>query len=150
MLPTTYLNSEGFLRSCEPLPYDVLRALRWGRRRRACAPLRIAGSAGTACGSRPGAATRVERSGRRATESFGSLHIRIPLQFCQNLGFFSHFFKNSENVETSQHFPECSAKSREKIIKIGAKFDENCRKIMIFCRNSNKNSKTFDESLRIF
>ena len=29
-------------------------------------------------------AGRVERSGRRATESFGSLHIRILLQFCQN------------------------------------------------------------------
>ena len=31
---------------------------------------------------------RVERSGSRATESFGSLHIRIPLHFGQNSGIF--------------------------------------------------------------
>ena len=39
--------------------------------------------------------------------------------------FFSQFFRNSENVETYQHFLEYSAKSGEKIIKISANFDEN-------------------------
>ena len=33
------------------------------------------------------AAARVERSGRRATESFESLHIRIRVKFCQNSGY---------------------------------------------------------------
>ena len=31
-----------------------------------------------------GVLLRVERSGCRATESFGSLHIRIPFKFCRN------------------------------------------------------------------
>ena len=61
---------------------------------------------------------RVERSGRRATESFGSLHIRIPLIFSESRIIFSKFLRDSENSKTSQHFLECSAKSREKIIKI--------------------------------
>ena len=52
--------------------------------------------------------------------------------------------------KTSEHFLECSAKSQEKIIKIWPEFDENCRKIMILCRNSIKNSKKFDEFLRVF
>ena len=34
--------------------------------------------------ARAAVGTRVERSGRRATESFGSLHIRIPLKYPQN------------------------------------------------------------------
>ena len=50
--------------------------------------------------------TRVERFGCRATESFESLHIRILFKFCQNLiqENFSEFFRNSENLRTSQHF----------------------------------------------
>ena len=67
---------------------------------------------------------RVERSGCRATESFGSLHIRIPLKFCQNPRIFHKH--SSENV--SRMFGSCSAKIRENIIKLGAKFYENCRK----------------------
>ena len=36
--------------------------------------------------------------------------VTFPLQFCQNSGFFSQFFRNSENVETCQHLLEYSAK----------------------------------------
>ena len=73
---------------------------------------------------------RVERYGSRATVSFESLHIRIPIKFCQNSGILSQFFRNYENFRTSQHFQECSAKFRKKkSSKIGAKFDENCRNI---------------------
>ena len=93
---------------------------------------------------------RVERFDRRPIEQNELLNIRIPVKFCQNSGIFSQFFRNSENVKTSQHFLEYSAKSRQKIIKIAANFDENHRKIMIFCENSNKNSKKSDEFLRVF
>ena len=73
---------------------------------------------------------RVERFDCRATESFESLHIRIPLQSCQNSGICSQFFRNSENVEllTSQQFLLCSAKSREKSsksVQISMKIIEN-------------------------
>ena len=40
--------------------------------------------------------TRVERYGSRATVSFESLHIRIPLKFCQNSAKLSQFFRNSD------------------------------------------------------
>ena len=93
---------------------------------------------------------RVERYGSRATVSFESLHIRIPLKFCQNSAKLSQFFRNSENFRTSQHFLECSAKFRKKIIKICAKFDENCRKIRIFAEIRAKMRKKFDEFLRRF
>ena len=53
---------------------------------------------------------------------------------------FSEFFRKCGNFKTSQLFLACSAKFRGRIIKIGAKVDENYRKTMIFCRHSNKNS----------
>ena len=60
-------------------------------------------------------AARVERYGSRATVSFESLHIRIPLKFCEHSAKLSHFFRNSEKIrKTSQHFLECSAKFRKK------------------------------------
>ena len=122
----------------------------WGPRSRAGARA-LRGWRGRRVGRGGGAALgRVERFDRRPIEQNELLNIRIPVKFCQNSGIFSQFFRNSENVETSQHFLEYSAKSREKIIKIAANFDENHRKIMIFCENSNKNSKKFDEFLRVF
>ena len=88
---------------------------------------------------------------QRATGSFGSLHIGIPLQVCQNSEKkFSQLLKHSENSKTSQHFLECSAKSGEKIINILPKFDEIYLKITILGRNSNRNSKTFGKFLRMF
>ena len=77
------------------------------------------------------------------TSEFRSNSVRIQKKF-------SKFFRNPENSKTSQHFLECSAKSGEKIIKIWLKSGENCRNIMILFRNSNKNSKKFDELLRLF
>ena len=59
---------------------------------------------------------RVERYGSRATVSFESLHIRIPLKFYKILSEFSKtitIFRNSEKFRTSQHFLQCSAKFRE-------------------------------------
>ena len=88
--------------------------------------------------------SRVERFGCRATESFESLHIRIRSKFCQNSGKNLKFFRNSENVRTSQHFLERSAKFREKSVKICAKFEEKSRKIdtnQDFCRKSSKITK---------
>ena len=93
---------------------------------------------------------RVERYGSRATVSFESLHIRIPLKFCQNSAKLSQFFRNSENFRTSQRFLECSAKFRKKIINIGAKLDENCRKIRIFAEIRAKIRQTFSYSCSNF
>ena len=90
--------------------------------------------------ARPG----LKDSTSRPTESFESLHIRIPLKFCQNSGV-SQSFRNSEKFSSSQHFQECSAKFREEIIKIGIKFDQNRRTMMTFFRNSNTNTKKFVE-----
>ena len=87
---------------------------------------------------------------QRETESFGSSHIGIRSKFCQNAGKNLSIFRNSENSRTSQNFLERSAKSREKIIKIGSNFDENCLSMKIFYRNSNKTRNKFDEVLRIF
>ena len=41
---------------------------------------------------------RVERYGSRATVSFESLHIRIPLKFCQNSAKLSQFFRNYDKI----------------------------------------------------
>ena len=93
------------------------------------------------------APSRVERYGSRATVSFESLHIRIPLKFCQNSAKLSQFFRNSENFRTSQHFLECSAKFRKKssksvqnsmkiVEKSGflQKFEQKCEKSLTnFC-----------------
>ena len=93
---------------------------------------------------------KVERFDWRPIEPFELLHIRIPENSVRIQKQFSKFlqkFWKFEDFSTFCHFLECSAKSREKIIKIWPEFDENCRKIMIFCRNSNKNSR---EVWRIF
>ena len=114
-------------------------------------PAEARGEGRSAAGpARQAAEVRVERYGSRATVSFESLHIRIPLKFCQNSAKLSQFFRNSENFRTSQHFLECSAKFRKKIIKICAKFDENCRKIRIFAEIRANMWKKFDEFLRRF
>ena len=110
-----------------------------GRRPRAPLP------AGPAGGGLPG----LKDTDCRATVSFESLHIRIPLKFCQNSAKSSQFFRNSENFRTSQHFLECSAKFREKNVKINAsslkiigkkgflqKFEQNYEKsLTIFCKD---------------
>ena len=105
------------------------------RRRRTWTSTSSARSASPCCGGASGRASaeavgrvrgRVERYGSRATVSFESSNIRIPLQFCQNSAKISQSFRNSENLRTSQHLLECSAEFREQIIKIGANFDENC------------------------
>ena len=49
--------------------------------------------------------------------------------------------RNSEKFRTSQHFLECLAKFREKIIKIGPKFNENCRKIKNFAEIRKEKKK---------
>ena len=51
---------------------------------------------------------------------------------------------------TSQYFLERLAKFREKIIKISANFDENCRKIRSFEKIRAKMRKKFDEFLQRF
>ena len=67
------------------------------------AELRSRSACGAGCGESGARAAgsagclRVERPGRRSTESFASLLIRIPLKFCQNSGKLSKFFRNSEN-----------------------------------------------------
>ena len=94
--------------------------------------------------SAPAASSRVERFDRRPIEPFELLHIRIPVKFCQNSGSFSQFFRNSENVETSQHFLECSAKFRKKSSNSAR---SSMQIVDFFCRNLNKttNTKTFDD-----
>ena len=58
---------------------------------------------------------RVERSGSKERPNHSDLCTsEFRYNFYQNSGIFSQFFRNSENVETSQHFLECSAKSGEK------------------------------------
>ena len=49
------------------------------------------------------------------TSEFAQNSVRIQEKFSQ-------FFRTSENLRTSLHFLECSAKFRENFIKIGAKF----------------------------
>ena len=61
-------------------------------------------------------ATRVERFGCRAIESFESLHIRIRSKFCQNWKF-SKTITIQKFLGTSQHFLECSAKFWKKSSK---------------------------------
>ena len=104
----------------------------------------------TSQSARSAISNRVERFDRRPIEPFELFTSEFGQNLCQDSGKFSKFFRKSWSSKTSQHFLECSAKSREKIIKIWPKFCENCRKTLIFCRNSNKNSKTFDEFLRVF
>ena len=70
--------------------------------------------------ARTGSPSRVERYGSRATVSFESLHIRIPLKFCQNSAKLSQFFRNSENFRTSQHFLDFFFRAQP--------FEENSRK----------------------
>ena len=83
------------------------------------------------------------------TSEFDQNSVKIQ----QNYHKFSEILTN---LRTSQYFLECSAswnrsaKFREKIIKIGAKFDEHCRKIKTFAEIRTKIRKTFEEFLRIF
>ena len=49
-----------------------------------------------------------------------------------------------------EHFLECSAKFREKIRNIGAKFDDNSRTVRMFAEILAKIRKKVDEFLRIF
>ena len=67
-----------------------------------CGTLHRQGGAGAPEGAeRAEVGARVERYGSRATVSFESLNIRIPLQFCQNSAKLSQIFRNSENFRTS-------------------------------------------------
>ena len=50
----------------------------------------------------------------------------------------------------SRRFLKYFAKFRENSMRIGAKFDENCRKIANFCRNFSKNAKMSDDFLLRF
>ena len=77
-------------------------------------------------------------------------HIRIPVKFCQNSGIFFTILQKFWKCWDFSTFSRIFGEIRRKIIKIWTIFDENCRKIMIFFGNSNKNSKKFDEFLRIF
>ena len=96
----------------------------------------------TPSGSRasgPRARSRVERYGSRATVSFESLHIRIPLKFCQNSAKLSQFFRNSENFRTSQHFLECWMSMFGEIPKKSSKSVQNSMKMIEksgFCERS--------------
>ena len=58
--------------------------------------------------------------------------------------------RNSAILWVSHHSVEYSAKFREILIKIGAKFDEKRRKIANFCRILDKNPKKFHEILLKF
>ena len=90
---------------------------------------------------------RVERYGSRATVSFESLHIRIPLKFCQNSAKLSQFFRNSENFRTSQHFLECSAKFRK---KKSSKSVQNSMKIVEKSGFLQKSEQKCEKSLTNF
>ena len=93
----------------------------------------------------PGPRRKVQRFGRRATESFESLHIRIPSKFFQKSSIqenFSELFRNSENFRKSQRFLEYSAKFREIFIKICANFVQNYRKKLFFAEIQRKIQKS--------
>ena len=120
----------------------------------------------TAVGGRAGAACwvsflcrRVKRFGGRATESYESLHIRIPLRFCQNSGkvLTIIFFRNKFQIISIlkilwllniSRVLNVQRHSEKTIIKIGGNFYENSWKWWFF-RNSSKVHNKF-ESLRIF
>ena len=113
------------LRLAAPRRLAAARRLTSARGLASTSPRRLASARRLACargvsahlGALWGVGDRVERYGSRATVSFESLHIRIPLKFCQNKAKLSQIFRNSENFRTSQHFLECSAKFRKKSSK---------------------------------
>ena len=128
---------KGFKRSCRGFmgPHLVQSARVKGSRAAMDAPLVARcgagdGSRGLARGSGPhrgprgkqrlrraGVPPRVERSGRRATGSFGSLHIRTPLKFYQNSEKMSQNSSEILKILRLLNISKCSAKSREKSSK---------------------------------
>ena len=64
----------------------------------------------------------------------------------------SHASRKRTLLYTRRHFLEYSAKFREILVKIGAKFDEKTKKlkIAVFCKNLSKNPKKFHEILLKF
>mgnify|MGYP007016719527 CR=1 FL=1 len=73
--------------------------------------------------------------------------IKILSEFSKIITIFQKFW---QIFRTSQHFLELLGEIPKKIIKIYAKFDENCRKIMIFAEIWAKMRKKFDEFLQRF
>ena len=98
----------------------------------------------------------VERFGCRATESFESLHIRIPLKFCQNSGKFWIYQNSSEilkiwgNLNSMSTFSRIFREIPRKFHPNWCKFRWKLSKNKDFGRNSNENAKKFNGFLRRF
>ena len=99
---------------------------------------------------RGGARARDVRFGRAGTVSFESLWSKFDQKSSKFCSHSVGIHQKSKNLTSSQNSPRNLVKFRENFMKIGAKFDENHRKIVIFDRKSIKDTKVFDEILLRF